>query len=293
MNKSISIILIILLSILSILLIGGLVIGINSNYNFDNFIITDSYSNKLVEEKEISNIKDLNIEVDVADAKIEVQDSDSIKIELYSNNPKTYEINEENNMIKVVLKNKIRPFNFFNKGAVAKIYVPKNYSNNVIVNSGTGDIKIGDVNNANLEVKSDVGDVKVNSIFRGVINSRVGDIKIKKINELNIESKTGDVKVDQVDTINVKSNTGDIKIGTVNKLLKIKSKTGDVKIENANIKENSNISSDIGDVKIYKAIGCYVNGNTNVGDIKINNNDRKSNIELNINSRVGDIKVNY
>lgn len=293
MNKKISIILIILLSILSILLIGGLVIGINSNYYFDNFVITDNYSNKLIQEKEISNINDLNVEVDASDVKIETHDSNSIKVELYSSNPKSYEITEDNSMIKVVLKEKKRPFTFFRKNAIAKIYVPENYSNNIVINSVVGDVKIGDVKNATLNVKSDVGDVKVTNISKATINSRVGDIKIENVNELVSEVQTGDTKVGIVNTINSKTKTGDIKIDSVNNSLKLESKTGDIKIDNANIEENSKITSDVGDVKIKTTTGCYIEGNTSVGETKIKNNDRKSNIELIITSRVGDIKVNY
>ena len=39
--------------------------------------------------------------------------------------------------------------------------------------------------------------------------------------------------------------------------------------------------------------GCYIEADTKVGDTKVNNLDRKSDVILSITSRVGDIKVNY
>ena len=35
---------------------------------------------------------------------------------------------------KALLKEKKRPFTFFRKNAIAKIYVPENYSNNIVIN---------------------------------------------------------------------------------------------------------------------------------------------------------------
>ena len=46
------------------------------------------------------------------------------------------------------------------------------------------------------------------------------------------------------------------------------------------------------DVKIKNISGCYVDAKTRVGDTKVENKDRKSNIELIITNDIGDIKVN-
>ena len=123
------------------------------------------------------------------------------------------------------------------------------------------------------------------------ITARVGDVKIEKVNKLVTDVKTGDIKVQQVNDIVSKSKTGDIKLGTVKGSINITSGTGDVKIEDATIEKNSKINSNVGDVKIQHIKGCYVDAKTNVGDVKVTNNDRKSEVELTITSHVGDIKV--
>ena len=63
---------------------------------------------------------------------------------------------------------------------------------------------------------------------------------------------------------------------------------------NATILVNSDIKTGTGDVRISKVSGCFVDGNTKIGDKNINNSnaDRKSDIILKIDTRVGDIDVN-
>lgn len=111
--------------------------------------------------------------------------------------------------------------------------------------------------------------------------------------KLNAKLKTGDVKIKQIKEADIVLTTGDIEIENVKKSIKLLTTTGDVKIKNATIKENSRINTSTGDIKINSISGCYVEGSSKVGDIKIYNNDRKSDIELNIKTKIGDIKVNY
>lgn len=295
MSKGLKLTLAVLLSIIAVVLTAGLVIIIKSDFkfNFDEISISSNLSTNLIEEKEIDNIKDLDINTSVADIYVEESDRNTIKVELYSNYAEKYEITEEDDSIKVVLEDKkITGFNFFRKLANVKIYVPKEYSNLIKIDSKAADIKIGNISNANLQIKSDVGDIKVKEINNVEITDRVGDIKIEKVNTLVTEVKTGDTKIGTVNNIKAKTTTGDIKIETVNNSLNLTSKTGDIKIQTANIKEDSKIVSNVGDVKIKKTTGCYIEGKTNVGDTDINNNDRKSDITLKITSSVGDIRVN-
>ena len=96
-----------------------------------------------------------------------------------------------------------------------------------------------------------------------------------------------------VENIYAKLNTGDIKINNIINYMDLYTRTGDIKVDNADINKNSKIESNIGDVKLRKVSGCYIEASTKVGDTNINNTDRKSDIILKIKSKVGDIKVNY
>lgn len=275
MNKRLTIALIAFLSVIVISLIAGLTILLRSNFKFDSLDFGDKLSTNLVEEKEISDIKDLDIKTSEADIIIEGKDIENIKVELYSNNVESYEINDED-IIKVELKEK--KYGFFKIGRKTpnvKIYLPTSYSNRIKTNNNLGDTDIKGIKDASINIKTDVGDLKVDEIDKANITSRVGDIKIKKVNELVVDS-----------------DIGDIKINNINNSLDINSKAGDVKIESVNLKENSLIKSNTGDIKIKSTTGCYIDGSSNVGDVNINNNDRKSDLVLTIKNNLGDIKVN-
>ena len=64
---------------------------------------------KLVDEKEINSIKDLDIQTNRADVKVEEHDSDKIKVEIYSNYAKKYSIVDEEK-IKVLLEENKKAF---------------------------------------------------------------------------------------------------------------------------------------------------------------------------------------
>ena len=293
MSKAVTIILIILLTIITFGLAIGLYLVLDKKIDLNNFNFNfSSVSTTLVDEKEIYNIKDLNIKTDVTDIDILENDSNSIKVELYSDYPKNYEITENANNIKVVLEEEKRINIFsFKKTPKVKIYVPKSYDRNIVINSNIGDVKIGYLEGATLDAKLDIGDLKVKQIKNASIDLRVGDVKIEKINSLTTEVKTGDIKIQNINEIIAKTTTGDIKINNLIGSIDITSNAGDVKIENAIINKNSKINSKIGDVKIGHISGCYIDAKTNVGDTKVENKDRKSNIELKITNNIGDIKV--
>lgn len=292
MNKGLTITLIVFLSVLTLSLVAGLTVLLKSDFKFENINFDDNLSTNLVEEKEINDIKDLDINTDLADIIIEGKDIDNIKVELYSNNVKDYEITD-GDVIKVVLKE--REYGFFKIGRKTpnvKIYLPTSYSNSIKTNSNAGDTRVKGIKDASINIKSDVGDLKVDKIDKANITSRVGDVRIKKVNELVVDSNVGDIKIDEVNNIVSKSKTGDVRIKTINDSLDINSKTGDVKIESINLKKNSIIKSNTGDIKIKSTKGCYIDATSNVGDKSIKQNDRKSDIVLTIKNNIGDIDVN-
>lgn len=294
MNKVLTIILIVLLSIITIGLAFGLYFMINGKFNFKSFenMNFNNVSTNLVDSKEITTLKDLDIKTNVVDVSIEENNTNTIKVELYSDYPKNYEISENENNIKIVLDEKKKAgFYVFKKIPKVKVLIPSNYDKNIVINSDVGDIKIEKFPNATLNSKLDVGDLKIKQIKDATADLRVGDIRIDKINSLTSNLKTGDIKIQNINEIVAIVKTGDVKIDTLNGYINIKSTTGDVKVQNAIINKNSKIDSKIGDVKINNISGCYVNAKTDVGDTKINNKERKSDIELTITNNIGDIKV--
>ena len=292
MNKSLAIFLVILLTIVVAALTGGFIYMLNNNipFSFDWFVGENKYSTTLVEAKTFDTIKDINIYSKNGDVTIEESEDNKISVELYSDKVEEEYI-KDGNEINVKLYNKAGfAFNFKTDRILVKL--PKEYANKISINNNVGDIKITSIDSASTNIVSTIGDINIESINDANITNDIGDIKIEKINTIISVNKTGDVKINNVNEADIKVDTGDIKITNLNNKMNIKSGIGDVKIENVTLTSNSTINGSTGDVIIKNITGAYVEANTKIGDVKVNNTDRKSDIVLTINNSTGDIKVN-
>jgi len=274
MNKGLTITLIVLLSSIVVALIVGIVIVIKKGIDFSNLSF-DTTSKNLIEEKEINNIKNLNIEFNTLDIDIKTTEDDKITIKLYSDDEEEHKIEEQEDTINIIHKEQEHRINFFNKSPKLVIYLPSSYDKEINIEGEAGDIHLDKLPNTNIKANLDVGDIKAESL-----------------NKVNIKVKTGDIKINKLNDLITEIQTGDIKLNEINNHLDINLKTGDVKIEEVNINENSKIEIKTGDVKIQKTNEIYVEADTRVGDIKVQNNYRKAEIELVIKVDVGDIKSN-
>lgn len=163
-------------------------------------------------------------------------------------------ISTENNVLKVSTFENNKFFN--TKVSKTEIYVPKTYDKLIEIKNNYGDISLGDAESATL-------------------NESCGDIKIKKVNKAIVENKYGDIVIDNVEYS-----------------LQIEDDCGDVEIKNINLKEDSYIKNNLGDIKILNTNEIYFDAKTNLGDTKINNNYNKSEITLKIQNDCGDIEIN-
>jgi len=102
----------------------------------------------------------------------------------------------------------------------------------------------------------------------------------------------GNINIDSVNDIEVLSEYGDVDIENVNEILKIKMEDGNIKINNLNLINNSYIDVEYGNIEIAKTNNINIDAKTNRGELKIERNNKKSNIEFKVNSYRGDIKIN-
>ena len=58
------------------------------------------------------------------------------------------------------------------------------------------------------------------------------------------------------------------------------------------INKDSSIKNNLGSIKIGSTNEIYIEAKTDLGDVKVNNNYKKSDITLNLKNNCGDIKVN-
>ncbi len=264
-NKPLIITLIVLLSIIAILLTVFLVLAIfgvefpgfanNSFRNINkNIIFEQNY--------EPEHIEKIDIFSDAGNVKILETSENSIKVDIYGKSDKNLgDINfsNENGTLKFEIRgmrNKFLNFGFSENDIV--IYAPKEIIKEIEIKSSYGDIEIGEFENALVDLKQDCGDIDIGKIQNAIIKSSYGDVKITSLlNKCDIDLSCGDIK-----------------------------------IQNLRINEDSIIKNDLGDIKIEKTNDIFIDGNTDLGDEKIENSNRHSEITLTLKNSCGDIKVN-
>ena len=84
---------------------------------------------------------------------------------------------------------------------------------------------------------------------------------------------------------------GNTEVGTILNKCNIDTDCGNITIDNLEIKENSTIKSDLGDVEIKETNDIYIDAKVDLGHVEINNNNRNSDITLKIDSDCGNVKV--
>lgn len=257
-NKGVIIILIVILSILAIGLTAFLYMYLTGR--MENSFFIGRFSNEkniIFDQIYEENISDLEVKSTAGDITFEKSTDENIRVVVYGKDENDLEITLKDDNLKVEYSEHHAVFNF---GVVLKdiiIYIPEKYSNHINIKANYGDIKIIDLENATINIEEDCG-----------------DIELGKIKNADIDNSYGNIKIDTV----------------LNKC-KIKNDCGDIKINNLQIQEESNIESSLGDVKIGSTNEIYIDAKTDLGDLKINNNNRHSEITLKIKNSCGDIKV--
>lgn len=257
-NKGVIMILIVILSILVIGLTLFLYMYLTGR--MENSFLAGRFSkteNIIFDQIYEEDIKDLEIKSTAGDITFEKSTDENIRVVVYGKDMNNLEVTLKEDNLKVDYSEYRTIFSF---GVVLKdiiIYIPEQYSNYINIKANYGDIEITDLENATINIEEDCG-----------------DIELGKIKNAEIDNSYGDIKVDTV----------------LNKC-KIKNDCGDIKINNLQIQENSSIDSSLGDVKIGNTSEIYVDAKTDLGDLKINTNNKYSETILKIRNSCGDIKI--
>jgi len=254
--------LIILLSIIVFGLSMFMVHTINHGFNFKIGNILNKEAQVVLEQKfENVEAKNLNITESYGDIIFKEASTNDINVVIYGDpNNDEYGADVKDGTLNIFQKNKnkISFFKFENYERKVEISAPKDYWDKVNIKSDYGDCKLGNLDNSTVNIDIDYGDVEI------------GKIK----------------------TVNIKSDYGDIKIEEVLNKCTIKSDYGDTKIEKLDIKEDSEIRADCGDVKINNTNDINIEADVDLGDKKVNNSNKNSEITLKINCDLGDVEVN-
>lgn len=255
-NKGIIIGLIISIVILILFLIALLCFGITGKLNLGYF---SSNSQTIIYEHnyEIEGIENIVVKNSYGDITIKESEGNMVSIIAYGNDDSKINVKNENNILEIKSSHPKKWF-FGNSGEIQiEIMVPRSFANNIELENDLGDIDIENFENATLKITEDCGDVTVGSVKNITVSNSLGDIEIKSIlNKCSIKNDCGNLKIDEL-----------------------------------NINENSNIKLDLGDVKISNVNDIYIDAETDLGKVKLDSNNRSSEITLKIENDCGDIKV--
>lgn len=258
-NKELIIVNIIILSMITLGLIFVLFFCINNKFSFFN--ISNRSKTKIYDESyETKEISDIEILSSCGDVKIQESTDENIKVVVYGENKDNLKVDLNNgNELKIDYSEK-RKLSFFgiNRGvSYIVVNIPSTYDRNISIDIKYGDMEIDDFENATMD-----------------INDNCGDITVGKVKDLK-----------------VKSSYGDIEVKSVLSKLDIRSNCGDIEIDNIQLFENSSIKSDLGDIKIGTTNDICIDAKVSLGDCKVNNSNRNSEVVLSIENNCGDIKV--
>lgn len=262
-NKSWIIAMITFWIILIIILIAFLcyAIGDGNAISFGRYRSNNKSKTIFDETYDLELVNEIQIIASAGDLKIEEStDVQKVKVVVYGNEKKDVDVILSDGKLKIdnsKYKNRFSVFAFNNDMDEITVYLPKNYNKEINAKLDYGNIEIIDLENATIN-----------------IDESCGNIDLGKVKDLKINCDYGDVKVDTV----------------LNKL-DIDTNCGSVKINNLDLKENSKIKSDLGDVKIGSTNDIYIDASVDLGDCKINKNNRHAEINLKVEVDCGDIKV--
>ena len=331
-NKGAKITLIIILVVLVIALINFMVYAIiNKNGEFKLSLIGFGDNTEIIFEKEYNpeQLNSICVDVSSSNVKIEKANTDKIKITAYGDRKdKINETINENELSIIKEDSKVFIFTmFYWCREEIIIQVPNHCDETFNIQTSSGDIIVPDLDTNNLQLKTSSGKIECGNIHNGKIETSSGDILIGNGNEVTIQATSGDITAGNFNSLSAKASSGDIEIGRINEDATVKTvsgtitldganrlkaevtsgninindiesycelstTSGNIRIDKLNITENSNIKVKSGNVFINNKNDIYVETKTTSGDADIQNNNRMSEIVLEITTTSGNIRVN-
>ena len=268
MDKTIKILIIILLSILIVGSLGAFTILFVDKADIELYKTNKVYDNDIEEE-----FNAINVESDSLDVKIVKSNNEKTNVKIFDRNDKGISVDVENSTLKIADDN-INSFCFMCFGKREAIISLPEKVFDLVVESTSGDIS---------------SDIELGNV---TIVATSGDIDLTNAKDVTIVLTSGDVEVNEVNNISITSTSGDIEIEKINNSLDIKTTSGDIGINKLTITKDSKINVMSGDIFINNVSeAVYVNAKAKSGDVKIKDNNRRAEYELKIETTSGDIFV--
>ena len=250
-------------------------------------------NNEMIQEQSYNTFfNEININTKMTDIEIKQSNDNTFKVITYGE--KDYiKLDENNNKLFIDTNNKnLISLDFYSCISKIKLYVPSNYNEIIRINNEFGNIDIEEFNDLTLDVKQKVGNLfSKNTNFIRVESKNV-NIELEKANIARISNKNGKINIKEVNDLVIDSVNGNVTIENLNEYLKINLDSGNIKIDSINLNKDSDINLRYGNVIINKIEDINIKAKTDRGKKEVKNNNKKSDIKLEIYNKSGNIKVN-
>ncbi len=279
MNKTGKIIAIVLLSLLSLGLIGLLCVALTRPFDFNfNFGSFSGHSTNLALEKdyEFDGLKEIRLDARAADFIVRdtAEASTKAHLKIYDDkNEGTAELTDGILSIDMPERN---CGSFFNgcHVPVVELTLPQDYAGIFDLESNAGDFTLGDFTEASLSINTNAGDIELGDMKKVEINSNAGDVEIKRVEILDINTDAGDIDIDDC-------------FGKLN----IEAHAGDIDINKLSLTQDSKIDTNAGDINIQNVGDVRVETDVNVGSQNVRHSNSDAEVLLRIKTNFGDVNV--
>ena len=279
MNKTGKIVAIVLLSVLSLGLVGLLCIALANPFNWNiNFGITSGRSTNLALEQNYNfdEVNTVRVNSNAGDVIVRHTSGEDDRVGLKIYDDKN---NGEALVTDGVLDIKMDQDGcqgFWNscRLSVLELSLPEKYAGSFNITTNAGDIEIADYAAADLILTTNAGDVKAGDLKTANINTNAGDIELSRIEQLEISADAGDIDILEC-------------FGRIN----LTTHAGDISIEDLALKEDSYISTSAGDIEISNVGDVQVDAHADVGERDVRGGKSDAEVKLRVMTNFGDIDI--
>lgn len=302
--KTLKIIQLVLLLILTIGLIAFMVVVITGNFSFGGFFMNKKTVEVFSKEFDAENVSNIVVDVTSTDVKLCYSDSDQFKV-VYQGSEKeikeplmTAEINSDTLLIKQ--KPKIQMFQW-GVNRIVTIYVPESFKGKLDYTCSSGDLALlEDFNFSEIKAKSTSGDMSSKNLtcdqFKAICTS--GDIQLGTLQTTNfsIQLTSGNISAAEIHgTGTLDLTSGDVAIEGFYGQGSFETSSGDIRLELCEATGNVTVKVTSGDVMVDvlgdTALLCDFSVTS--GDIQtILGSNGTGTYERNFNGSIGENPVN-
>lgn len=290
-NRAAIIIAIVFLSLTALALAAFLVFFLEGgNFNFfrgkyrvSNTLVLDNYYEL--------NFEKLNIDADASDIYVYDTEEERVRVVIYGDEDLTSVKNDNRELNIRSESKKCIGFCFNFESAKIEIYLPKVYSKKITIVNKYGDVEVENFELAEIEIEEKCGNIDVKKAKELVIDNDYGDTSIGEVRVAKVMESAGNVSIGIASHAEIKNKYGNIEIDKIDEYANIEDNCGDIRIKELLITQNSHIQNDLGNIEIGNTGNIYIEAKTHLGDTKIRNNYRDSEVTLNIENNCGDIRV--